>query len=144
MFCTGSADGCELLGKVFPSTVEAHGSIVCRGSLRSGEILNAYSIKIDLLNSLAILAFEVLDDITDAGAHRLLQLWFVARGRFGSEGILSLCPCGLPSIAVCNGIAENAVKPCDGALVIPYLSCVLHRLDVGGLQNIFGKGRVHS
>ena len=88
VFRAGSADGCELLGKVLPRPMKSHGSVVRRGSLGSGEGLNAFSIKVDLLNGVAVFAFKVLDDIPDAGTHRFSQLWLIARRCFGPRS----CP----------------------------------------------------
>ena len=44
------------------------------------------------------------------------------------------------AVVIDDGIAQDAIEPCDGGLVAAEGRSLLHRADVGGLDDVLGRG----
>lgn len=136
MFGAGAADLDELLFEGLTGSMDADGSV-------AGEGLQAVFFEVDLAEDLAVRGFHVLKDVADALADDLFGLRFGRRFGFEIPGPLLECAVlnGAMAIVVNDGVSQDAVEPRDGRLVAAQVGGLLHCAYVGGLKDVFSRGK---
>jgi hypothetical protein len=122
--------------------VQTYRRIVCGYLLRPSEIFYSLTSQIDALDSLTVIALEVPNYIPDTGADCLLQFGLIRYGSFGCKAGIRSVPHSGPAIVIHDSVPEDAIKPSDGALLLPDFPVMFERLDVCGLQNVLGSRSV--
>ena len=98
--------------------------------------------EVDFPDDLSICRFKLVEDVVDALTDDLLSRWI----KLGFDGkivgplLQGAIFGGAMTIVVDDGVAQDAVEPCNGGLMAAERSGLLHRTDVGGLDDVLGGG----
>ena len=98
--------------------------------------------EVNFADDFGICRLELLEDVVDALTDDLLsgRIKLSFDGKIVGPLFESAIFGGAMTIVVDHGVAQDAVEPCDGGLVAAERCGLLHRTDVGGLDDVLGGG----
>ena len=142
MFGASAACKDELLLESLSGAVGSYGGVAGgdAGFLREG--LECIFCEVDFADDLAVCRLEFVEDVVDALADDLLGgcVELVFDGEIFRPLLESTVFGGAVAVVIDDGVAQDAVEPCDGRLVAAQGRGLLHRTNVGGLDDVFGGG----
>ena len=127
---------------MLPRTMQPHGQVVLRQPELLSDFRRLFSIKVDLLEQIAIL----LGNHGQQAFETLAQGPFILFGGDLGKLLLKTFQCAaasaLPSVNINDGSSENAVKPCCGLFLVFGLSFGCLGFHQTFLNHVLGHVRV--
>ena len=140
----GSAAGKDLAFEGGASAVDADGSIGGSDAGAGGVRSKRGVVHLDAFEDGGVAGVKRVEGCGDAADRLLLRAGRRGRGvlEFAGQTLESGRLAGVAAVAVDDGVAEDAVEPGHGRLVVAQGGGGIEHAEVGALQDVFGEGTV--